>query len=299
MKKRLLLLFCLAAGCLHAEVKVSNLELKGGDEVSRKAYMAQPIRIWGSSGYFPDPLERVNLITLSNAKSSFTLNLNGKVDPQGKLNGKLGMLRPSSANWYANEFFSFDVNGMTPADTTVEITKLDSGTEKGSVTLLYSGKDFTAVLTVTLADNDDKLMLEFKPECRDATQKTYGVSFLCYPSSLAGGWQAGLKLRKREALTPLRTLPESGKYVSLENNEPWILFYDLHFDVKNNRGEGPCALMFSPKECVRKEVLVGNYSCVLKFRYSMNTASQFILWDFCKWSNESALNYLKALDIQY
>lgn len=299
MKTPAILLLCLTAGLLHAEVKVSNLELKGGDENSRKAYMAQPVRIWGSSGYHTNPQERVNLITLSNAKCSFLLNLNGKLDPQGNLNAKLGMMLPSSANWYANEFFSFDVNGITTANTTVEITNISSGTDKGSVSFLYTGKNFTAALTITLADNDDKLMLEFKPDCRDAAQKTCKISFLCYPSSLAGGWQAGLKLRKREALTSMRTLTESDKYVPLENNEPWILFYDLNFDVKDNRGEGPCALLFNPKECVRKEVLVGNYSCNLNFWYPMNKAAQFILWDFNKWSNESACKYMKELNIQF
>jgi len=301
MKKTFLLLFSLAAGFLHAEVRVSNLELKGGDEASRKAYFAQSVRLWGHSKYPKDPQERINLVTLANARCSFLLKLQGRIDPQGKLHAQLGMLKPSSANWFGNGFFSFNVNGVSPSKASVEIVDLNSGTDRGSVTFLYSGKDFTAKLTVTLADNDDKLLLEFKPESRgDAVQNnTCEVSFLCYPSSHAGGWQEGLQLRRREALTPVRTLPDSGKSVSLGNDEPWILFYDLAYDIKGNRGEGPCALMFDPKECISREVMIGNYACGLKFRYPMNMASHFILWDFHNWSNESARRFMNSLVYEY
>ena len=301
MNKTLLPILLLASGFLHAEVRVSNLELKGGDEASRKAYFAQSVRIWGYSGYPEDSRERIHLITLANTRCLFLLKLSGRTDPQERLHAQLGMLKPSSANWYANEFFSFSVNGVSPSEASVEIVKLNSGTERGSVSFLYSGRDFTAELTVTLADNDDKLLLEFKPESRgDAAQKnTCEVSFLCYPSSHAGGWQAGLQLRRREALTPVRTLPDSGKSVSLGNDEPWILFYDLAYDVKGNRGEGPCALMFDPKECISREVMIGNYACGLKFRYPMNMASHFILWDFHNWSNESARCFMNSLVYEY
>ena len=297
MNKTLLPILLLASGFLHAEVRVSNLELKGGDEASRKAYFAQSVRLWGHSKYPKDPQERINLVTLANARCSFLLKLQGRIDSQGKLHAQLGMLKPSSANWFGNGFFSFNVNGVSPSDASVEIVNMSSGPDRGSVTFLYSGKDFTAKLTVTLADNDDKLLLEFKPEYRGASaqKKTCEVSFLCYPSSYAGGWKAGLRLRKREALTPLRTLSENGKYISLGNGEPWILFYDLAFDVKDNRGEGPCALMFDPKECVSKKVVVENYACGLKFQYPMNTAAHFILWDFHGWSNESARQFMNSL----
>ena len=300
MKKTFLLLFSLAAGFLHAEVRVSNLELKGGDEASRKAYLAQRVRIWGYAKYPEDPRERIDLVTLANTRCSFLLKLHGRVDPLGKRHAQLGMLEPSSANWYANEFFSFNVNGVSTSEASVEIVKLSSGTDRGSVTFLYSGRDFTAELTVTLADNDDKLLLEFKPECLGDKQKsTCEVSFHCYPSSQAGGWQEGLRLRRREAMTPVRTLPENGKYISLEDGEPWILFYDLAYDAKDNRGEGPCALMFDPKECISKEVMIGNYACGLKFRYPMNTTAHFILWDFHNWSNGNARRFMNSLVYEY
>lgn len=282
----------------QADVKVSDLELKGADDVSRKAYMAQPVRLWGTGLYSTDPQQRIHLISLSNARTTFILKLDGKVNDKNELTAALGMVRPSSANWYANGFFAFDVDGMTSANAAVRIADLKSSKELGSVTLHYSKADFNAELTVSLADNDDKLMFEFKPEHKNSKARHYRVGLTCYPGSLGGGFQAGLKIRQREAMISARTIPADDKFATLNPMEPWVLFYDRYFDVKNNKGEGPCAVLFNSKDAVRQDLLVGNYQCMMNVWFPMEHSAQFILWDFHSWSNESAQKYMKELEIE-
>lgn len=292
---------CLILACgsfAQADVKVNNLELKGADEASRKAYMAQPVRLWGTGQYSTDPQQRVNLISLSNSKTAFILKLDGKVNDKNELTASLGMMSPSVANWYANGFFNFDVGGMTEKNTSVKIADIKSSPELGSVALLYTGPDFKAELTVSLAENDDKLMIEFKPEHKSSQARHYRVGLLCYPSSLGGGYQAGLKVRQREGMIPSGTLPCKDNFATLNPLAPWVLFYDRHFDVKNNRGEGPCAVLFNSKDAARQDLLIGNYSCEMNIWYPMERTAQFILWDFHNWSNESAQNYMKELEIE-
>ena len=283
----------LLSGFVRGEVKTEKIELIGGNADSRKAYFAQPIRIWGSNGFMKDPKERYTLISLSNAKISYVFSLHGKVDSDGNLKAELGILRPSSANWFSGGFFSFDVGGSSTKNCNVEVSEIG----EGSFTLKYTRNTMTATFKIILPDDDDKLLLEFNPNEKEPVQRCYRVQFLCYPSSLAGGYNAGKNVRKREMLTSARTIAGNSKRTVLGDKEMWILFYDNYFDVKDNRGEGPCALLFNPKKTARKELIPGNYACILQFWYKMNTPSHFILWDFKGWSNDSAKKYMEQLNI--
>lgn len=293
MMKKYMLFSMLLGSCILAGAE--KLELIGGDKASRKAYFAQPIRIWGYKGFMTDPAERFTMITLSNTATSYVFSLSGKVNAAGKLTAKLGMLKPSRANWFSGGFFNFDINRVTPANCTVEIAEL----AENSFTLRYTGKGVTASLKIILPDNDDKLLLEFKPETIPAGSEDYRVEFLNYPSSLAGGYNAGKKLRKREGMTNKRTLPVINNYTAFQPGEAWVLFYDNWFDPANNRGEGGCALLFNPRKSIRSEVLISNYSCQARFWYRKNTPCHFILWDFKGWSNKAAKDYMKGLKYSF
>ena len=130
-----------------------------------------------------------------------------------------------------------------------------------------------------------------------------------YPSSSVGGYAAGLETRNREGLTAKRTLSRQeredktgGIMVNLEKDEPWVLFYDKYFDVAENRGEGPCAALFSPKEAITATANITNYPCILKISYPADNkpvSSHIVLWDFNGMTNQAAAEYMKALEIQH
>lgn len=288
-----LLLFLLATASLSASV-VTKLELKGGDPDSKKAYFAQSVRLWGSNRFMTDPAERVTFLSLSNSKKSYVLIVQGKVDVQGKLYGIVGMVEPSKANFDSNGFLSFTLNGVS--EQKFEISAVEVEDETAKITWQH-GTD-KAVLTVFLPEDDDKLLLEFSPELESEKQKNYMLQFRMYPSSYAGGYQAGLELRKREGASTKRIFHE-GKWTPLNADEPWIFLCDKYFDPAENRGDGPCAVLFNPKQAVQQDVLVGNYACYLKLFYPNKTKAALILWDFKGVPNDKALESMKSINPEF
>ena len=293
-----IILLVLAAMTVQAEVKVDKLELKGADEASKTAYFAQPIRLWGSGEFMTDPAERVTLVSMSNAKTAFVFSLNGKLTADQRLPASIGMLKPSNANWYANSFFNFEVDKITASECNAEILNAVGGPEFGSFTVRFTNPELQADLKITLRDDDDKLLLEFTPKAANPAVRNYRIGLVCYPSSYGGDFAAGMKLRQREAMTPVRTLPQASSDYRLTPQDCWVLFYDNYFDVKANRGEGPCAFLFNPKEAVSVDVNISNYACLSTLWYPMNQPAFLILWDFNGWSNDGAKDYLKKLKIE-
>jgi len=294
MKHCVLALLLLASGVLRAEVKVNRQDFKP-DEESRKIYWAQPIRFWGGK-YINDPAMRFSLLTLSNAKTSFVFYINGKLDGE-RWPAAIGMARPSEANWYINSFFTFNIDKITPAECHVEIVEVPGDGSSGSFILRYSHPKLQAELKLTLLDDDDKLLMEFTPAKIDSAASGYMVRLLCYPSSLAGGSEPGRALRKREARTPARTLNEARHTLTPEDY--WILFYDNYFDVRENRGDGPCALLFNPTQTIRSECSIANYGCQTFLYYPMAQSASFVLWDLKGWSNQAAIEFMNALKVKF
>lgn len=283
--------------CTNAEVKATAREYKGANLDDKSAYLAQPVRFWGHSGYMTDPLDRLWLLTLSNSKTSFIFNLMGKVNDSGKLTAALGMSRPSQANWSERGFFDFKINGLNSEKCTVEVLNSESTADAGSITLRFSASNFSADVKLMLEENTDMLILEFIPNKTDG--KNYPLEFTAYPGSMGGGFKNGLPFRHRRVLTGKRELPIN-KETALGQDEPWIFFSDTYYDVKNNRGgTGPCALLFDPRSTVLAHVIATDYGCTTRIFCRPGTPQQFILWDFNKWTNESAESYMKELKFSF
>ncbi len=294
-----IILAAMAAMTAQAEVRVDKLELKGADEESKKAYFAQPIRLWGTGKFMTDPAERVTLVSMSNAKTAFVFSLNGKLTADKRWSTTIGMLKPSHANWFSSSFFNFEVDKITDKECGAEIMNAAGSPESGSFIVRFTSPRLQADLKITLPDNDDKLLLEFTPKVAKPTEPNYRIDLLCYPGSYGGSYAAGEKLRRREAMTPVRLLPQTGSSYRLTPQDCWVLFYDNYFDIKDNRGEGPCAFLFNPKEAVRVDINVGNYACLSRLWYPINQPAFLILWDFNGWSNDAAKDYLKKMKIEF
>ncbi len=295
--KSIVLTLLTAATALLAEVSVVRLDLDDS-ETARSNYQALSFRLWGSGKYRPDPTQRVTIVTLSNSRCGYVLQLSGTQSAEGRWTATLGMPYPSKANWYSNAFFSFRCGAIKSQDCHIEILECRSGAEQGLLQLHYSKGDFTARLEITLLEDDDRLLFAMHPEAIPAGVANYQLELLCYPSSYGGGFQEGKDIRKREAQTPSRTL-NPGPTVTLENDESWVCFYDKYFDVALNRGEGPCAILYNPRQVERAEALVGDYACSLRLSLPVSQPAGLMLWDFHTWGNRSALDFMQALQVTY
>lgn len=286
-----------AVSSLLSEVSVQRFDLTDS-EAARSSYMALPFRIWGSGQYRPDPAQRISIILLSNSRSSYALQLSGIETDDGRWPAALGMPYPSKANWYPQSFISFQCGAIKSSLCHVEILECRSGKEQGIVQLRYSKDDFTARVEISLLEDDNRLLFAMHLESAPPKIASYQLDFLCYPSSFGGGYEAGKDSRKREAQTSGRTLNPGGTVI-LGNDEYWVCFYDKYYDVSQNRGEGPCAILFNPRQALRAEAQMGDYACSLRLSLPVSQSASLMLWDFNGWGNRPALEYMKALKISH
>lgn len=295
--KATILLLLAAVSSLLSEVAVQRFDLTDS-EAARSSYMALPFGIWGSGKYRPDPAQRITIILLSNSRRSYALQLSGTETADSRWLATLGMPHPSKANWYVQEFVSFQCGTIKSSLCHVEILECRSGKEQGMIQLRYSKDDFAARVEIILLEDDNRLLFAMHLESAPPNIASYQLDFLCYPSSFGGGYEAGKESRKREAQTSGRTLTPGGT-VLLEDDEYWVCFYDKYYDVTQNRGEGPCAILFNPRQAQCAEARISAYACSLGLSFPIQESAFLMLWDFNGWGNRPALEYMKALKISH
>ena len=289
-----------------ADVNVREWVFRGGDAKGRAAHFAQDHRFWGSGRYPKDRAFLGKMYRLSSGKTDFMLWLPGKVDAKtGAWRSAVGMGRPSKANWYQNGFYEVRIGRKSNHEFPTEIVAAKGGADRGTVTAQWRHPKALIRTTFILLDGDDKLLV--KTEVTPAGKAVaYTVKLTAYPGSMAGGYRRGLALRDREAMTPKRMIARPPKpnnrgvvKTTLNKDEPWVLFYDKHFDVAANRGEGPCAAVYSPAEA-RATAIVENYSCRLILSYPAKArASHLALWDFHGMTNAAAKDYMRSLVVEH
>jgi len=302
-----LILILLAASLppAAAEVSVRQWTFRGGDAEGRAAYFAQSHRFWGTGQYPTDPAFLGKMVTMSTGMTKFLLWCRGKVEARtGEWRSSIGMGRPSKANWFQNSFYIVRIDGERCIDYRTELGEVRGG-EKGTCVVTWHHPKAVITSTFTILDDDDKLLVQTNV-APQASFKRYRVELVCYPSSLAGGYDRGLKTRDREASTAHRILKRPKRddnkgYVNatLTRDESWVLFYDRYYDVARNRGEGPCAVAYSTAEAIQANVSVTNYGCTLALEYpASQQTSHLVLWDFNGLPNAEAQDYLRYLVIE-
>ncbi|NLF92641.1 MAG: hypothetical protein GX564_02040 [Oligosphaeraceae bacterium] len=278
------LLCLLLLGTLQAaEITATRLDFRA-DEQSRLRFLAQPVTWWGRNQYPVKPGERGTVLTLANPRVKYAFMLLGREDADGAWFPAVGMPKPSKANWSSTGFFEFQAGDLHSRRCSVAIGE----GQDDAIVLLYRSSDFQAEARWQLLPDDDRLFFTF------AANRPYTLHFTTYPSSYGGSWSAGQKLRQRFAVTPTRTLAE-GKH-PLQAAEYYVFLAYHYFDPAQNRGEGPCALLYHPGQS-RAEVLVQNYSCRISLSGSGRCAA--VLFDFHGLANTAALEYLRALSVEF
>ncbi|MBN1446194.1 MAG: hypothetical protein JW957_08850 [Candidatus Omnitrophica bacterium] len=292
---------------LKAEVVVDDLLIRGGNIEDRTKYFKQDFRYGGTQEY-PESADFMGrILKMRSSKLSLVFWCPGKSDAAtGAWRGTIGMASPSRTNWDLNSFYNVIINGKTASGYPMTVDEAAGG-EKGTLKISWHHPDALVTTEFNLLDGDDKLILTTTvlPKVKIPG---YEVTLTAYPSSWAGGGEPGAAIRKREGLTAVRVLERTEKEdnrgsvtATLEKNEPWVLFYDKYFDVAENRGDGPCAALFSTKEASAASANVGNYACQLKISYPAEdkpVSSHMLIWDFKGMTNQAAIEYMKALEIQ-
>lgn len=282
------LFLTMAAACVSAAVKAEYLELKA-DEATRKAYFAQPVRMWGDKIYRGAADKYHALLTLSNSKISYVFHLFGDIKDGAAKNVRIGMMRPTQFNWYAGGFINISSGKNQLYSGTFSIKEIKGGEDSGYVEMEFSDAVLNGTIRLELANNDDKLLLSFTP----SVQLPYMVNLIAYP-----GAYGDAKLRVRKMITNLGSV--EGNVKKLTPQDFWIVFGDAYYDREQNRGAGCCAFLFNPKEIQPGSMIRCGYACQA-YLYCRQKGKPFslILWDFKGWSVRQAVDYMKKLDIKF
>lgn len=288
MKKLLTVVAVLTALVSFAAVKVELLELKPGDEAAKKAYFAKRCFLWGTKGYRVDEKKYNALLFMSNDKISYVFHLYGTIT-DGKAKGvQVGMIRPSHFNWYAGGFFNINSGKKNLNAGNFSVKDIKSG-DIGSVVLDYSEGEYNGTVTMTLADNDDKLGFVFSPADKKAR---YMVQLTAYPGSYGDA-----KTRKRVMYSNLGKV--EGSVLKTTGKEYYAVFADEYYDREQNRGDGCCAFLFNPKQVIGGSTMRCGYACTAYLYMNPGVDSTFIFWDFKRQSLKQALDYMSKLDIKF
>ncbi len=275
---------------MWAAANVKKIEITP-DDASKKAYFAQPVRIWGTHGYKAAADSYNALVTLSNAKTSFVFHLQGKM-----LNGiphavQIGMVRPSVFNWYAGGFVTVRFAKTQLLDGNLAFGEIKAAKDGSSACaeFKYTSGEYAGTIRMELADDDDKLAMTFTPTGK---KSPYELSLVAYP-----GAYGEKNLRKREIATTANGRCTDGKYV-LDKKDCYVVFYDSYYDSGNGRGDGCCAFLFNPQEISAGTIRCG-YGCTAYLSCKPGVSANLVLWDFKKWSAGQARDYMKNLNVKF
>ena len=228
-----------------------------------------------------------------------TLDSGKAVFVVGRSGSSVG-LGPNGANWYSADCFTITVGKQRSTKVPCEMKVLKTEPGIGVVEAVWSFEAGPAKARFEVRDGDDKVLVTVTfPKA-----KSRGLSVRSYPSTFAGGWKQGFKLRQRRGITATREMPMGSTLKgkgTLSAEENWVLFQDDHFDVAKtkNKREGPCAVLYNPKEAAKAWASVENYACYLYFIPKADVdAAHLMFWDFQGLTNEEALEYMKKLKVK-
>ena len=282
-----LMVLTAAAGCVSAAVKAEYLELKE-DEAARKAYFAQPIRIWGDKAYKVGADKFNALLTLSNSKVTYAFHIYGIQKDGVATKVQIGMMRPSVYNWYAGGFFKISSGKNLLNDGNFTLKEVKGSEESGWAEFEFTGATLNGKLRLELPDNDDKLLMTFTP----TSEIPYTVNLVSYP-----GHYGDAKLRARKMITNLGEVENGVK--KLTPQDCWAVFADAYYDREKNQGDGCCAFLYNPKDILPGSVIRSGYACQAYLYCRKNQPFTVILWDFKRWSMKQAVEYMKKLDVKF
>ena len=284
-----ILIFLLLTGSVSGiSAQSFYLELKHKDENARKAYFAQKIhRFWGKNVYRSAPDRYHGLLVLKNKKITFAFDIRGKYKDGKASCVNIGMVRPCGLNWYAGGFFQAFCGKENLINGDFTVLKIYQGSDLSYALLQFKGKNHTSTLRMTLAEADDKLLLEFTSGIKN---RPCEIRLIAYP-----GEYGSAEKRQRRIVT---CKGEYSQHKELGKEEFWGLFFDSYYDRAKKRGRGCCAFVYNPQETLSAQVEI-SYPCTAIFRYKGDQKAHLVLWDFLYWPSRDAITYMKQLKVSF
>jgi len=208
--------------------------------------------------------------------------------------GYIGMPLPTSCNWYHGGFLFIVINGADIGATRLKGMRVAEGGERGAVDMVW---DADAALVkarfLTLA-NDDKLLVEISLRPKKEI-KSLALRMRCYPSFFTSHHKRFGERAVTSAVTTRLQGPEAVTAEIAPEKEWWLFYADNVFDVARKEGEGPCAMLFLPEQCVRGSMHITNYPVETSLELKPSVRSiRLAFWDFKGRTNADALASLKA-----
>lgn len=253
------------------------------------ASAAVKVKVYEGSRKIGTGTQTHTVVSLDSGKTVFTV---------GRFGSSVG-IGPNGANWYSQDCFTITVDKQRSTKVPCELKAVKSGPDAGIVEAVWSFEAGPVKATFELRDGDGKLLVTVQfPKA-----KSRGLSLRCYPSTFAGGWKQGMKLRQRRGVTAVREMAMGSTVKgkgALSPEETWVLFQDDHFDVAKTKkkAEGPCAVLYNPQEAAKAWASVDNYACYFSLTPKADVdAVHLMVWDFQGLTNAEALDYMKKLKV--
>ena len=290
-----------ASGGLAEEVAVKTYRIAPGENPTSETWPAKLLTKVRKTD-LDNPTATNVAVVFTNCRKTIAIRYAGReaTDKEGarRYCGNFGWV-PPTCNWYHDGFFRLTLNEDQSVNYRFRLMETRSGAE-GRAQFGADLPDARVVVAFSLLPGDDKLRLdlELQPHVGKVIESA-SVFFGCYPSDFA---PHSPQTRRRATLTAKRELLNPGPKGSpsgaaLTAEEPWVLFYDRHYDVARGRGAGPCALAYDVSRCTAT-ARCGSYQCSVaaKLRPGVRRIS-FVLWDLSGVGNADAIEYLRSLKI--
>jgi len=199
----------------------------------------------------------------------------------------LGLVRPSSANWYRGGFIDVRVNGHSVGLYKPNLSRVTY--RSGAVAVKATWRMQGGTVALTFVQVPDEEFIRVLGEIADTEVNSLEVRLRCYPSIIrrTGTRVAWTASRRRDRLGTL----------AAGRRESWFLLADRQYDcAKTKRGDGPCAVMFAPSEVMEAKAKLSDYAVDVTLRLRAELRKfHLAIWEFKDWPNQKALDYLRGL----
>ena len=207
------------------------------------------------------------------------------------LEGYIGMPRPCSCNWYHGGFLEVIVDGENIGTYPLgDFSALDSGS-RGLCRLVWDYPGGQARVSFVLEPKARYLKCQvlLRPK---AEVKSIALRLRCYPS-----YFTAYHPRKgaRRVKTPAALVKEGENKTLAGGANWWAVYYDEVFDVARGEGEGPCGLLYLPRQVKAMRVAPGGYSVNTELQVKPSERDiRLVLVEFPGVTNADALKFMEG-----
>jgi len=206
------------------------------------------------------------------------------------LEGYIGMPRPCACNWYHSGFLEIVINGEDIGTYPLgDFSVLDSG-GRGLCRLVwdYPAGQVRVSFVLDPSARYLKCQIRLRPK---AHVKSISLRLRCYPSYFTAYHH---RQGARRVRTPAALVREGENKTLTGEQNWWALYYDEVFDVARGEGEGPCGLLFVPRQVKTMRIAPGGYSVNTELQVKPTEGDiRLVFAEFPGTANADALKFMQ------